>query len=132
MITTVKFPIKGTYYYDAKTALQSGELVLDIPLKLQAEPNNPHDSFAIQIWLINSPQLLGYIPKTLAKSLTPYLSFQKIHLVKSKKKGQYIALTAEMEINCSHLQAVKIFWLATYVCWRYKIESLIRRTFYEK
>ncbi len=117
------FPIKGTFYYDANLAFKTGELRLNTSLKLQAEPNNIYDPYAIQIWLKTSSKLLGYIPKPLAKNLTPYIDFSSLHLSSVKKKGQYLSLTAEIEINCTYLQGIQIFWISTYLYWHNRIKS---------
>ncbi len=127
MIKTIRFPIKGTFYHDAKQALQSGKLLSDSLLNLQADSDNAYDPYAIQVWIKHDSYLLGYVPKTLSKSLLSHLAYKHDCVLTSvQQKGQYISLIAQIDINTSALQALKIFWISTYICWSYRLKSFIK------
>ncbi len=55
-----QFQVAGLAYYDVKTAIhtmQSGDM-----LRLVAEPTNPHDAFAVELW--HSGHKIGYVPRS--------------------------------------------------------------------
>ncbi|MDV7391113.1 HIRAN domain-containing protein [Arthrospira platensis SPKY1] len=55
-----QFRVAGLAYYDVETAIrgmQAGD-----PLRLVAEPTNPHDEFAVEIW--HDEYQLGYVPRS--------------------------------------------------------------------
>ncbi len=121
---TIRFPIKGTYYYAAELALESEWLQPNTLLILIAEPDNPYDQNAIQIWCPNpdadnpSKLLIGYVPRALAKQLSPYLKVmpqegcplhaQVIHRVKS---GKQIEIDCQIQLNFSWRTLIKVQWL---------------------
>lgn len=72
-------PIKGSYYYSVDEADARGLLFSGQPLKLLAEPQNPYDVYAVQIWLAEvSALMLGYIPRRQA----PWIQFlTRNHLI---------------------------------------------------
>lgn len=126
-----RFPIKGTFYYDAPEAFALGELSSPQALCLVAEPNNPHDAFAVQIWTTDPPQqpakLLGYLPRLLSQSISPLLPVAAVQLIDSRLKGRFLLLTVALETDCSVFLAWKILWLSAYVSWRYRLKSWVNR-----
>jgi len=60
------FSIKGTAYYQAQMAWESGWLQPNAPLALILAPDNPYDRHAVQIWLLSPRVLLGYVPRAQA------------------------------------------------------------------
>ena len=75
MLVTEKVvvPIKGLHYYYAKDLWQAELLTESSSLKLQPEPDNPYDRYAVQVYLSTDDQtkttsvlpsnLLGYLPR---------------------------------------------------------------------
>jgi hypothetical protein len=128
MLNTIQFPIKGTYYYAADLALESNWIDHNAQLTLIAEPDNPYDKNAIQVWCDNPDKnqtnklLLGYVPRALAKQLSPYLKIylknsyplhtQVIHRAKS---GKSIEIDCQIQLNLSWLRAIKIQWLCFWI-----------------
>lgn len=50
------------------------------PVKLEPEPENPHDENAIAVWVATSegPQHVGYIPRYLAAEIAPHLEGESL------------------------------------------------------
>lgn len=55
-----QFRVAGLGYYDVKTAIHS--IQPGAALRLVAEPTNPHDPFAVEIWY--GDYKLGYVPRS--------------------------------------------------------------------
>lgn len=64
--------VQGVKYYGAPNALQNGKLCRGVRLRLEPEPDNPHDRNAVKILLADSNVQLGYVPRILA----PYIFLQ--------------------------------------------------------
>lgn len=62
-------PIAGFRYYKGPS-LHAG-LFPGLPLRLRAEPTNPHDAFAVEVYL--GTIKLGYLPRTVAPPLSRLL-----------------------------------------------------------
>lgn len=63
------FTAQGTFYYSF--TLSSDNSVM----KMEFEPNNPYDSNAVMLLL--NDQKIGYVPKSINKSINPSTSFIK-------------------------------------------------------
>ncbi len=125
MIKTIQFPIKGTFYYAAELAIEMQNLSLNVPVKFKREPNNPYDLHAIQIWSSHSVQedtssqlLLGYVPRALAKQLSPSMQagIQYIPCITHlAQKGKQIEINCQIQVNFSWFITLKIqlicFWI---------------------
>lgn len=114
----LRFPIKGTYYYSAQSARETGIIQVEAQLNLIKEPENEHDPFAIQIWL--SKQLLGYVPRQLAydfrhwsqKELEQFncaLVFQHPHRLESRLMLPWPSLNWR--------QKIIFFWRSLWLTW---------------
>ena len=55
-----QFRVAGLAYYDVETAIH--RMHAGDPLRLVAEPTNPHDEFAVEIW--HGEYKLGYVPRS--------------------------------------------------------------------
>ncbi len=55
-----QFRVAGLAYYDVETAIH--RMQASDPLRLVAEPANPHDEFAVEIW--HGEHKLGYVPRS--------------------------------------------------------------------
>jgi len=115
------FLIKGTYYYDALKAYQQEKLHSGQSLLAQAEPDNPIDSQAIQLFTENQ-ELLGYVPKILRHLFLPYLPFLTFSLTQIRLKGQYLALYCQVEGQIPLLRALQIYFINIYLYWQYRLK----------
>ncbi|MCF6254499.1 MAG: HIRAN domain-containing protein [Thiomicrorhabdus sp.] len=124
MLNTIQFPVKGTYYYAADLALESGWLDCNAQLTLIAEPDNPYDKNAIQIWCDHpdenhsSKLLIGYVPRALAKQLNPYVLIDLKHsyplhtqVIHRAKLGKQIEIECQVQLHLSWISAIKVQWL---------------------
>ncbi len=125
MTKTIQFPIKGTFYYAADLAIEAQCLTLKTRLTFKREPDNIYDAHAIQIWSNHSAQkdaapqlLLGYVPRALAKQLSPAMqagiqySPCVIHVA---QKGKQIEIDCQVQVNFSWFITLKVqlicFWI---------------------
>jgi len=122
MERTLQFPIKGTFYYSADMALDLSLIAPDSPLCFQLEPDNQYDKNAIQIWLPKSIQacfenrtddvishglLLGYVPRSLAAKLVPYIQNKAVTALTAR---HYAKIGKQIEIDCQ--VTINQAWLA--------------------
>ena len=127
MFNTIQFPIKGTYYYAADLAFTSGWIQPKTQLLLKTEPDNPYDKNAIQIWY-NHPTppssrlLIGYVPRALAKQLTPYLKSNHkqgnplyAQVIHSAKAGKRIEIDCQIQLSFPWLKQLKMRWLCFWI-----------------
>ena len=63
--------IRGAGHYEA--AVRAGNFAPGASLRLVREPNNPHDPNAIAVWAEPGRNLSGYVPRGMAKRLSPIL-----------------------------------------------------------
>jgi len=140
MLYTVQFPIKGTYYYAAELALESDWIVQKTRLILKAEPDNPYDKHAIQIWCAHpdknssSELLIGYVPRALAKQLRPYLEIAQkqnalfhAQVIHKAKIGKQIEIDCQLQLSFSWLNKLKIQWLCFWIKQQQVLKKLKNR-----
>jgi len=127
----IRFPIKGTYYYAAELAIDSGLLQQGNHLQLRSEPDNPYDRYAMQIWLDHSTDgsqfnseadkseqgyLLRYVPKSMSRELNKQLqhynayNLDVIHLAKF---GKSIEIDCVLQLEQPLLPFIYLNLLAT-------------------
>ncbi len=127
MIKTIQFPVKGTFYYAAELALETQCLTLNMPLILKPEPDNPYDPHAIQIYSPIYPPaetnskaklLLGYVPRALAKQLSPSIKAgiqYQPSVIHFAQKGKQIEIDCQLQLHLSWFLTLKIqlicFWI---------------------
>jgi len=58
--------VKGTRYYKAHGLLSTGALVAGLPVRLEHQPDNPHDRNAVAIRVRSSGEMLGHVARELA------------------------------------------------------------------
>jgi len=63
MQVTANLAVKGTRYYKATELLQKGSLSLGLPIRLEHQPNNPHDKNAVAVRVKRTGAMLGHISK---------------------------------------------------------------------
>ena len=89
------FAVAGYQFYEGESVehqLKSGD-----SLKLNAEPHNPHDEFAVEI-LTNNNVKLGYVPKNDNKALSKLLQ-----------------QSAKVEANIEEIDLEEISWQRVWV-----------------
>lgn len=119
MLRRYRFPVKGSYYYDGARAFSELRLPVGQNLQIKAEPENPHDPNALQIWLppetpTGSALLLGYIPRQLARIWRP-LALEKtdyrLTLSFANAKGRLLRLECECTLQLNWTQHLRtLFW----------------------
>lgn len=136
-----RFPIKGSYYYSADQAFEQHLLQVGKPLKLRAEPDNPYDSCALQIWTgpIHDQNktangygyLIGYVPRQLAKRWQPIIhDSTKLILTRANAKGKLLRLECEIELSVNWLQHLQLISLALWLRQQYTLKTWWRRLFH--
>jgi|GEM_PF-2960218 len=100
-----RFPVKGTYYYSADIAFKQQLLTVGRTLYLHREPDNTHDSHALQIWTHPNAQgyLIGYVPRQLAKQWQPLFALQD-----QAFKPQNIALPVQLSLALAKGKRVRL------------------------
>jgi len=111
-------PVKGCYYYSADEAAVRGQLFSGQLLKLVAEPQNPYDVYAVQIWLADvSALMLGYIPRQQA----PWVQFlTRNHLLADAEITTCYRQFSRWTIDCR---------LRYHANWRLKFRYWLSRMF---
>jgi hypothetical protein len=74
MRATANLSVKGTSYYKAAELLQNGALSSGLAIRLQHQPNNPHDKNAVAVLVKMSGAMLGHISKELAPKYAALLN----------------------------------------------------------
>ena len=135
MAQLYRFPIKGSYYYAAQEAFKQQLLTVGATLYIQPEPDNTHDSNALQIWTQPNKQgyLIGYIPRQLAKHWQPLFaqtSGKKNHLsvrlTRSLAKGKQLRLECEVQLTLSWLQRLHALSWSHWLCQRQRAQWWLR------
>ena len=155
MFKTVRFPIKGTYYYAADLAMESDLIQQDTVLTLKQEPENAYDRHAIQIWLptdfqpssnlppplsppSNNPShialnpypglLLGYVPRLLAPTIGQYFenfSTLNTQVIHKAKLGKMIEIDCQIELQVNWIQNTQLQLTAFWVRQFYRMQKFL-------
>ncbi len=150
------FPIKGTFYYAADLVLDEDLLSLTTPLKLQAEPDNPYDHHALQIFLptrfkskvadlnsvgtafqenlgrpgpLKAGLLLGYVPRSLASALSQPLrrsSAYRLTVTRAARLGKRIEIECLLEIKLPWYRALNLRLLCLWIEQRERLNRVKR------
>lgn len=140
MTRCYRFPIKGSYYYDATRAHSEQLLQAGRPLRFQVESDNPHDVHAVQIWLTHVEEettgeyLLGYLPRALAYYWQPLIRQRpecRLMLQAPRVRGPQLHLEAQCEFDLTRYQhlyfTVLCGWLRLQARWRRRHRPSRRR-----
>lgn len=122
MLKTIRFPIKGTYYYDAAQAFAEGVLQPNALLNLRPESHNAFDANALQIW--HEQSLLGYVPRVLARQFP--LRPQQLLLLKAQQHRRFLWLECQLCYECTAWQHLKLLLLATIVRGHYRLKLWLK------
>ncbi|MBN2646203.1 MAG: HIRAN domain-containing protein [Thiotrichales bacterium] len=104
MKVTLRFPIKGLFYYSAEQLFDLHLISKGRHLQLVLEPQNGFDKNAIQVWLKLPQQefLVGYIPRQLAKIFRQQLSGEQITALSNRiswhlQQGKWMEIELRIE-----------------------------------
>lgn len=122
MKTTLRFPIKGLFYYSAEQLFDLHLISEGRHLQLVLEPENRFDKNAIQVWLKLPKEefIVGYIPRQLAKIFCQQLSGEQIialsnriswHLHKGKLMEIELRIETELSWDASIRATMFAIWL---------------------
>lgn len=102
-------PIKGWGFYQGPHLWQTGKLQLTSSLSLQAEPDNPFDRYAVQVYLNLTPNLknpnthdkalIGYLPRESAAFMQYLLLQQQIKNIKISQTKTKLPYQIILEID---------------------------------
>lgn len=123
-----RFPLKGSYYYDARAAYEAGLLKTGSVLDIVTEPDNPHDANALQIWLVPADsadrRLLGYVPRQLARLWRPLFTGKpnyRLQISRLSLQGKWLNIRCEIALQLNwqqrlltHLWLLWLRWHSRY------------------
>ena len=95
MQRSVTISVKGTYYYKASEIFDRGALSPETAIRLEHQPNNPHDRNAVAVKVKKTGEMLGFIPRGLAQKYALIISsgnLIKTSIANVEKNGKYINL----------------------------------------
>lgn len=120
MRLTLRFPIKGLYYYAADALwphLSTGK-----HFKIQTEPDNPYDANAVQLlWRTSETSaLIGYIPRQLAKILAQIYSANEIENLDNRisflwQQGKWQEIELQMTLDLPWHKALQSVLLSLWL-----------------
>ena len=136
MLRLYRFPIKGSYYYSADLAYQQDLLKVGNLLYLVPEPDNAHDSHALQIWSSTNPEqgyLIGYVPRQLAYLWQPMFPLNPnypVTLSRSLAKGKQLRLECDIALNVHWLKHLHILSWSLWLRQQHTLHSWLHSLFH--
>ncbi|MGD9604418.1 MAG: HIRAN domain-containing protein [Dongiaceae bacterium] len=88
-------PVRGTRYYKATELLQKGSLSSGLSIRLEHQPDNPHDKNAVAVRVKRTGEMLGHISKELAPKYSALINSGNIleaSIANITKEGAYIKI----------------------------------------
>jgi hypothetical protein len=85
--------VKGIRYYKAAELLQKGSLSAGLAIRLEHEPDNPHDENAVAVRVKRTGAMLGHISRELATKYVALLNsgkFIEAEITDITKENRYI------------------------------------------
>ncbi len=70
--------VKGTRYYKVTELLQRGSLLSGLAIRLEHQPDNPHDKNAVAVRVKTTGAMLGYVSRELAPKYSALIADGKI------------------------------------------------------
>lgn len=95
MQVTANLAVKGTRYYKAAELLQKGSLSSGLSIRLEHQPDNPHDNNAVAVLVKSTGAMLGHISKELAHKYSALINSGNIleaSIASITKEGAYIKI----------------------------------------
>ena len=99
MRATANLTVKGTRYYKAALLLQRGSLMPGLIIRLEHQPNNPHDKNAVAVRVKRTGAILGHVSRELARKYATLVDDEKIieaSISSIEKKGEYININVRV------------------------------------
>lgn len=93
MQVTANLAVKGTRYYKANELLLKGSLSSGLPIRIEHQPDNPHDKNAVAVRVKRTGAMLGHLSKELAPKYAALINLGKIleaSIANITKEGAYI------------------------------------------
>lgn len=93
MRATANLSVKGTRYYKAAELLQKGSLSSGLAIRLEQQPDNPHDKNAVAVRVKKTGAMLGHISRGLAPKYATLINSGTIteaSIINIDKNGAYI------------------------------------------
>lgn len=93
MRATANLAVKGTRYYKAAELLQRGSLLSGVAIRLEHQPDNPHDKNAVAVRVKRTGATLGHVSRELASKYAALINSGKIieaSIANVEKNGTYI------------------------------------------
>lgn len=78
MRRSTNFKIMGTQYYKATELFRQDSLVPNIAVRLEHQPNNPHDKNAVAVKLKETGAMLGHLSRELAPKYAELINSGKV------------------------------------------------------
>ena len=108
MRASANLSVKGTLYYKAFELYQNDSLSSNIPIRLEHQPNNPHDRNAVAIRVKHTGEMLGHVSRDIAPKYAELINKNKIieaKIFSVSKKGTYINIIIQVlyELSDDHL-----------------------------
>lgn len=93
MRATANLAVKGTRYYKVTELLQRGSLLSGLAIRLEHQPDNPHDKNAVAVRVKTTGAMLGHVSRELAPKYSALIDDGKIieaSIANVEKNGAYI------------------------------------------
>lgn len=93
MRASANLSVKGTKYYKAAELFQRGALSSGMEIRLEHQPDNPHDKNAVAVKVKRTGAMLGHVSRELAPKYAALINSGKIieaSIANVKKNGTYI------------------------------------------
>jgi hypothetical protein len=93
MRATANLSVKGTRYYRAAELLQKGSLSSGLAIRLEHQPDNPHDKNAVAVRVKRTGAMLGHISRELAAKYAALINSGRIieaSITNIAKEGAYV------------------------------------------
>lgn len=94
--------VRGGYYHEMWEAKVDHKLDEGAWLRMEREPNNPHDTNAIQVLTKNGAQMIGYVAREKAEFLAPFMDIgvkMALRVLNHSLPSQPLRLTARLYIK---------------------------------
>lgn len=120
MRTSANLSVKGTKHYKAAELIQQGSLSSGTAIRLEHQPNNPHDKNAVAVKIKRTGAMLGHVSRELAPKYAALVNGGKIieaSIANVRKNGTYINIDVRVVYEQSDEQLAKKhnsrLWLST-------------------
>jgi hypothetical protein len=110
MRATVNISVKGTRHYKAAELLHEGSLSSGLAIRLEHQPDNPHDKNAVAVRVKRTGAMLGHISRKLAAKYAALINSGRIieaRITNIAKEGAYVNISVRVVYEQSNDQLAK-------------------------